>query len=285
MNGNENIKFHKYAINELLIALEIATNNHNNQRYKFMMYNISIAFWKIIHQFIRSNRAKFFINEMKLITTALDNIIEYDKKWYILYNTALSFCYYDNNNKNDSIIYIDKSIEQMNNILQITIIKEEKLNKELIDINIEKDTIMIAYHQIEEHEFLKNKPKKIDPDAPPEPRPDPDHPVVHPDPVDLPVLTGLALKGYEYVNNLLIKIKIKKSDLDKQLRNIIEIKNKEIEKLLSLYQQRITINPTDGKRVLTLPQVCNYGFLLSFFCLLIWFFYYVYYKLYTMFMF
>ena len=59
-NGNELLRCSKVAIAETMIALDIALNQKNIARYKFLVFNISVVFWKIVHKFLRFSRAKSF---------------------------------------------------------------------------------------------------------------------------------------------------------------------------------------------------------------------------------
>jgi len=63
-NGNELIKNNKKAVAETMNALEIALNPKNIARYKFLVFNISIVFWRIVHKFLKSTRAKHFSQEI-----------------------------------------------------------------------------------------------------------------------------------------------------------------------------------------------------------------------------
>ena len=63
-NGNDLLKFNKLAASDVMTALEIAQNPKNVARYKFLVFNISIIFWRIVHKFLRSVRAKNFAPEI-----------------------------------------------------------------------------------------------------------------------------------------------------------------------------------------------------------------------------
>jgi hypothetical protein len=81
-----------------------------------------------------------------------------------------------------------------------------------------------------------------DPNAPPEPR-------------ILPPLTGLAAEGYQKVKSLLDVSQAAKAVADADLRVVVERRNVQLETLLRLYQQSVSVNPADAKRFSTLPQV------------------------------
>jgi ABC-type uncharacterized transport system involved in gliding motility auxiliary subunit len=170
MNGNESIKWHKYAVAEIMTALDIATNPKNVQRYKFLIFNISVAFWKVVHPFLRANRAKFFVTEIKRVVAALEEQNDADKDWRIMYLSAAAVCCEDEKNVPGATEQVDKAIEHAEALLQTTLTEEERLNGILKNASAEKDRIMVAFRQIEDQEILRNKPKKIDPDAPPDGR-------------------------------------------------------------------------------------------------------------------
>jgi len=144
------------------------------------------------------------------------------------------------------LLYV--AIELQDGLLQLTLAEEDKLSKKSIEINTTKDRIMSAFREIEEQEILKNKPDKIDPDAPPK---DPNLPK---EPKVLPPLQGLALEGYEKVKEMLDLSKEKKSRMDAKLRQMVEKKNIQLEQLSKLFMQRVHVNPTDFKRFFTLPS-------------------------------
>jgi hypothetical protein len=249
MNGNESVKWHKYAVAEVMTALDVAVNPKNMNRYKFMIFNISVAFWKVVHPFLRPNRAKFFVTEIKRIAAALEEQNDADKEWRIMYLSAAAVCSDDEKNVAAATESVDKAIEHADALLQATLLEEERLNGILKAASAEKDTIMIAFRQIEDQEILRTKPKKIDPDATPR---DPHAP---PTPRILPPLTGLAAEGYEKVKALLDVSQARKASADADLRVVVDRRNVQLESLLRLYQQRVSVNPADAKRFSTLPQV------------------------------
>lgn len=59
-NGTEAIKQHKLAVAEIISALDIALHPKNLARYKFLVFDVSVVFWRVVHKFLRSTRAKFF---------------------------------------------------------------------------------------------------------------------------------------------------------------------------------------------------------------------------------
>ena len=140
------------------------------------------------------------------------------------------------------------AIELQDGLLQLTLAEEDKLTKKSVEINAAKDRIMLAFREIEEQEILKNKPDKIDPDAPPK---DPNQPK---EPKVLPPLQGLAAEGYDKVKEMLDASKEKKSKMDAKLRQMVEKKNIQLEQLSRLFMQRVHVNPADFKRFLTLPS-------------------------------
>jgi hypothetical protein len=252
MNGNESIKWHKFAVAELMVALDVVTKPKNVARYKFMIFNISVSFWKIVHPFLRPNRAKYFVAEMKRMVAALEEQNDPDKEWRIMFLSAAAVCCDDEKNAVSAAEQVDKAIEHADALLQKTLIEEARLEAILKEASAEKDRIMIAFRQIEEQEILRTKPKKIDPDAPPV---DPNAP---PSPRVLPPLTGLALEGYDKVKSLLDVSQAKKAAADADLRVIVEKRNVQLEALFRLYQQRVSVHPTDAKRFAALPAVQKY---------------------------
>ena len=73
-NGTELLRWHKYAVAEVMLALDVVLSVKNAGRYKFMLFNVSVVFWRIVQPFLRQNRAKHFLVEMKRIVNALEGL-------------------------------------------------------------------------------------------------------------------------------------------------------------------------------------------------------------------
>eukprot|EP01038_Epipyxis_sp_PR26KG_P014672 gene14672-19710_t len=253
LNGVSNIKYHKDAIIQVMEALEVAILPNNVTRYKFLIFNISITFWKIIHPFLRTSRAKFFVNEIKDVISALEMINDDDKNWRIMYLCAGAYCYDDDKQTKPAIDYIDKAIEYSEILLTEVLKKEEIIELDFNKTKKEVEEIMSAFRKIEDYQELLNKPPKIDPDA--DDNPENNNDTIK---VSIPPLEGLASEGYEKVKEMLDESQAKKAIAENKYKIMNESKTKQMEDLMRLYMQRIHLNPSDMKRFIALPNVMKY---------------------------
>ena len=251
-NGMESIKQHKLAVAEVMIALDVATDPKNIARYKFLLFNISVAFWKIVNPFLRSTRANFFTAEIGRVVSALEEQNDPDKDWRIMYLSAAAVCCDDAKDSKAATDYVDKAIEHADALLSKTLAEEDAISAELAASSAELEEIMSAFRAIEDREEALHKPKKIDPDAPPEDLNAP------PEVIELPPLEGLAAEGYDKVKELLDASQERKAVSDSKLRKVVEIKQRQLETLTRLYMQRVSVNPADAKRFTGQPQVLKY---------------------------
>lgn len=249
-SGTMNIAQKKKAISELLQALEIATAPNNQSRYKFIVYNLSVAFWEIVRPFLRSERAASFANEFNLVVNALEKQEENDLEWRILLLSAASLCADDEKNIKNATDYVDKAIGLLETLIQALAQEEQKLLKTLTDCKNEVDIAMNAFREIQEREELMKKPRKIDPDLPFD---DP----YYTQPIIYPPLQGLAAEGYEKVKEMLDEAQYRRGDVDIKMKDILHLKILRSEHLIRLHCQRVAVNPGDAKRYSTLPNVTN----------------------------
>lgn len=188
MNGNESVNYHKLAVAETIKALDVAMMPSNLSRYTFLVFNISVAFWRIVNPFLRSGRAKFFAVEVGRVVSALETQDDVDKEWRIMFLSAAAVCYDDGKQSKNAIDYVDKTVEHAEALLAVTLGEEEKISVEQVASNKELDEIMSAFRRIEDREVLLSKPPKVDPDLPE------DHVYAVPTP---PPLDGLAADGFD----------------------------------------------------------------------------------------
>ena len=80
-NGSISIRERKIAMAQVLAALDVAVAPENIARYKFLVFNCTATGWKIVHPFLRSGRAKFFIVEMQRMSNALEAADDPDIEW------------------------------------------------------------------------------------------------------------------------------------------------------------------------------------------------------------
>lgn len=264
MNGTESMNFHKLAVAELMEALEISLSpKHNLSRYKFLVFNISTAFYKIVHPFLRTGRAKFFAPEMTKVVNAVEAQDDPDLDWRVMLLSAAAVCMDDDKQAKPAVDYIDKAILHMENLLTKTKTRETKLVTESDKANKEAVEVMTAFRAIEDREMQLLKPRKIDPDEVKRQtsitynmhltrifkNQDPEVALEPYDPgANLPPLEGLAAEGIDRVNELLDESQLVKSEADEKLKINNEIKRGLQETLNRLYRQRVYTAPADSKR-------------------------------------
>ena len=253
LNGNDRIKFYKLAVAEVMIGLDVAINPKNISRYKFMVFNISVVFWRICNQFLRAGRAKHFTSEIGRIVAALEQQNDADKEWRIMYLSAAGLCFDDDKQTKPASDYIDKAIELYELLLGNTISSEEKSQAILKKCSEELDGIMNAFRKIEEREELLHKPKKIDPDVP-----EGDGLNNSNEFANLPPLDGLAAEGYDKVKQLLDESQSRKAIAESKFKADSDVKTNRLEGITKLYRQRIFVNQSDSKRFSGLPPVVKY---------------------------
>jgi hypothetical protein len=248
--GAESLKQRKYALNQIMIALDVAIATENISRYKFLVFNISISCWHIVNKFLRATRASQFVQEMSRMTNALETVDDPDKTWRIMYLSACAVCYDDNKDSKSASEMIDKALEHAEFLLSSTNIIETNLSEEIKAAKTETEDIMSAVRRYEERESAKNKPKKIDPDVE-------GGEEIEEEVVDETVLEGLDALSYNDLKAMLDKAQIKKSLSDEKLQASNIIKKPQEERIRRLYMQRVHVNPVDSKRLLTLPAVAQ----------------------------
>lgn len=94
-NGAESIQKRKYALSQMIIAIDVATSPENASRYDFIIYNTSISCWSILRPLMRAGRAKSFASEVCRLSAALEKCEDPDMEWRIMYLSASAVCCLD----------------------------------------------------------------------------------------------------------------------------------------------------------------------------------------------
>ena len=94
-NGAESIQKRKYALSQMIIAIDVATSVENASRYDFIIYNTSISCWHILRPLMRTGRAKSFVTEVCRLSAALEKCDDPDMEWRIMYLSAAAVCCLD----------------------------------------------------------------------------------------------------------------------------------------------------------------------------------------------
>ena len=248
-NGINSIKQRKLALAELLLALDVATAPENVTRYKFVVFNISAACWRIVSPFLRADRAKNFIVEMNRVCVALEAIDDANKKWRIDFLAATAVCYADDKQAKEASDRLDKAIEYAEKLLSEIVSIDGKLSDEAKKCISETEAIMSALRQVDEREEAKRRKPKIDPDA------EEGIETKATEPVELPPLEGLAALGYAVLRERLNESQAAKATAEATLKKNGEEKLAQQEQLGRLYSQRVHVNVPDFKKVQGAPTV------------------------------
>lgn len=247
-NGVVRINQCRRATAEILEAVEVARLQNNIPRYKFIVFNATVAFWNIAREFVRPGRGQFFASDFSKIVNALEQQDDPDKYWRITMLSAASICADDEKNLKNGCEFMDKAIALLEGMLAVTLGEETQMTTVSDACKAEVDAAMNAFRQIEDREELLRKPRKIDPDLP-------DDDEYYTKPIEYPPLQGLAAEGFNHVKELLDVAQSKRADIETKLRAVIDRKNGQFAYLVRLYRERIAIAPADSKKILALPQV------------------------------
>ena len=249
LSGSESLKVRKYAIKEVNDALAVALLPENAARYKFVVYNASVIFWRIVSPLLRAGRAKEFVSDIVRISDALEALTDSDTAWRIMYLSAVAYCYDDDKNSKSASDYVDKALAIADNVLSTTIGAQDRLKELLKKISSDTDSIMSSMRALEEEISVLTKPKKVDPDS------------LVADTVDADnrdEISALVEDKRKQINEL----KTKLDDVQKN-KALVEEKQKvydgyrktQFDQSLRLYMQRIHVNVADSKRIIGLPPM------------------------------
>jgi hypothetical protein len=247
-NGMESIELRKKALKEVMESVTVAQNTKNMEvRYAFIVYNSSVACWKIVRPFLREGRAKHFCEEVSKMSAALEKVDDKDLSWRIRYLSAAAVTFADDGKGKEASDAIDKAIVHAERLLGITVDKEKVVAEELAHCTKVSEEFMGAMREVEEREEALAKPPKIDPDLP-----EGEQEVPWP---ELPALEGLATKGYDELKHSLDDAQKAKQAAEARLKEILEVKAAEEDTLCRLYMQRVHSLPADAKKIQGLPVV------------------------------
>ena len=254
----ECVQHKKFALSHVMTALDIATSPHNENRYNFVVYNVSLTMWKIVQPFLREDRARHFLPEMQRTCDALESVGLKDKDWRIMFLSATGFCFEDDKQNKAASDAVDKAILYSEEKLNAVFEEENGLFEESKKYTVETEEIMSAIRAREIWEESKLKKTKIDPDAP-------ESEELKGDAIDQPEqseeneetipLEGLAAEDFTLLKEKLEKVQQNKAVVEEKTRDCVERKLKRQEALYRLYMQRIQVNPGDAKAIQGKPNV------------------------------
>lgn len=228
--GEVNIRQRKLALNELTTALNVAIHLNNKDRYQYLLFNISIECWKIIRQFLRKGRAKYFKEEMIQFCQSIDGLKEIDATtWLITFYSGTAYCCEDADDSKKAWELLDKALLLAEELVAEITLKETKKFEQLGGISKQIDEIQKLIHIEEE----KNGDKKNS---------------GHNSDEQLPGGGGELIQQLHHLQKQLAVTK-------DEYKEVCESKVPLQDRVMRLYFQKIYSFPAEGKKLLTLPQV------------------------------
>lgn len=264
LKGKELVDAGLRAFREIAQAVEIATAPSNLTRYKFVVYNASVAAWKIVRPFLRTGRARHFAQVFLPLVNAFDQQNDADIDWRVQLLSAAALCWEDAQDGKQAADVVDRAVLLATQQLTKTRSELATIEKDLQDCKKEVEEVMNAFRAIEEREERLRKPRKIDPDLPP------DDPYITA-PLELPALEGLASEGRERVKDRLDASQLKRTTAEQRMRKVAECQIAQSEAVLLLHRLRVAVFPSDGRKYASAPAIAGdlrYFVLVNLQCLL-----------------
>jgi hypothetical protein len=228
--GEVNIQQRKLALKELQTALRVALSPENKERYQFILFNLSIECWKIVRQFLRKGRAKYFKEEMVQICQSLETLKTVDKSWLISFLSGTAYCLEDGDEPKKAIELLDKALVLAEELVADVSQKETQKLDQIIALSKQIDELQRLIHQEQESEEKKAEESPLEGEA--------------------GETQGLA--GLMHQVQALQKQLTETKDDSKALS---EAKLPLQDRVMRLHFQKIYAFPADGKKLLSTPQV------------------------------
>lgn len=239
-HGDVSVTERRRALKEVMEVLDVATDAGNGSRYNFVVYNASVVMWRIVHQFVRSMRGKYFVAEMQRMSNALETINDADKEWRIMYLSATATALEDADQKKPASDTLDKALDHAEKCLEAAVAVEKTFLDKMAACKKETDELMMARRAQEIYDEIINRPPKLDPDAPDGFAPKPPAPAP---------LEGLAALSQEELKTRLDASQARLADAKEKLKVESDKVSTHNDVLVRLYLQRVSVFPSDTKRV------------------------------------
>jgi hypothetical protein len=256
-NGSESIRRRKHALSQMIAALDVATAPENASRYAFLVFNTSVACWRVLRPYIRAGRGRFFVNEASQVSAALEKCDDRDIEWRISYLSATALCYADAGQVKPAEESMDKAIGHAEKLLAACMEKEKAIMVEVKAAGAEMEEATAAYRKLEEkEEAFHNKKKKIDPDA------EDDLPSEEAKAAAAAAEAAaeaadpserVSAEEFEAAKTRKAAAMARKTRVEDRLRSNNEVKAAKQTLLTRLYMQRVNTNPADAKKIAGLP--------------------------------
>ena len=240
--GGESIVRRKKALHELIIALDVANQPENKARYEFLVFNISVEAWKIIRPFLRTGRAKFFVDEISAISTSLQHLKQVDQDWLITFYGGAAFCLSDKGDGKAASDVLDKASALAESaVADITALEDEKqleirrLNKEIEEfrrsIHIDESKLDTL---LKERQKNASSGEEFKSDA------------LEEDDLRASIVS---------LNEQILLCQTALGTLKDEAKHVVELKLPLVDRVIRLHMQRIHSHPDDGKRFAGTPEV------------------------------
>ena len=93
--GADSITKRKFALSQMIIAVDVATAPQNAPKYHSVVFDTSLSFWNVVRPYMCVGRAKHFTVEVCRMSAALEKCDDSYMAWRIMYLSASSFCCLD----------------------------------------------------------------------------------------------------------------------------------------------------------------------------------------------
>lgn len=216
----------------------------NKERYQFIIFNISLDCWKIVRQFLRKGRARYFKEEMMLICQALEGLKNIDKNWLINFYTGTSYCFDDSDESKKSQELLDKAILLAEEIVQEFTTNETSKLEQINNLSKKIEELQKQLHvsqEMEEKIKLQQTQQQTQKNI---------TPITYDGPSSIELITRLQIFQKQLAT---VKDEYKIS---------LDTKLPLQDRVMKLYFQKIYSTPADGKKLLTLPQVILFIYIL-----------------------
>lgn len=233
--GGESILQRKRALSELIVALQVATRPDNRARYEFVVFNVSVEAWKIIRPFLRTGRAKFFVEEITSIATSLQTLRKVDKDWLTTFYGGTAFCMTDHGDGKGAAEILDKAIILAQQAVEAIVQLETADQVEITRLSSEVEEFHRAIHSNEAKldELLVSRQKRIAGEE---------------DPVDDAVEEAELREALHERHQQMRTSQVALGSLKDTAKEVVERKAPLLARVVRLFMQRIHAYPEDAKR-------------------------------------
>ena len=240
----------KRALNELIVALQVAIRPDNKARYEFLVFNVSVEAWKIIRPFLRIGRAKYFVEEITSIATSLQDLTKVDADWLTTFYGGAAFCLTDHGDGKGASEMLDKAVVLAEVAVADVVALEETNQEGILRLSKEVEEFHREIH-VDEAKLdtvLMERQKRVAGDE------DEDgggqEQGGEEEGEEEALRTSLA-----GLHEQMLACQATLGTLKDEAKAVVERKLPLVDRVTRLYMQRIHAHPEDGKRFAATPEV------------------------------